>query len=73
MNTAYKVLASDADLFTAALAGVKVYVVQLINGKPRVIADFAGPVQKWTPDYVMLGGVCYRRDGFEFRVRFTHD
>ncbi|MEI2396374.1 MULTISPECIES: hypothetical protein [Paenibacillus] len=69
LNTAYKVLSSDADIFAAALAQVKVYVVQLIEGKPHVIADYAGPVQKWTPEYVLLAGMTYRRDEFEFRVR----
>lgn len=69
LNTAYKVLSSDADIFAAALAQVKVYVVQLVEGKPQVIADYAGPVQKWTPEYVLLAGMTYRRDEFEFRVR----
>lgn len=71
MKSTYKVLTSDADLFAAALAQVKVYVVQLIEGKPHVIADYAGPVQRWTPDDVLVAGMCYSRDGFEFRVRVS--
>jgi hypothetical protein len=71
LNTAYKVLSSDADLFAAALAQVQVYVVQLVDGKPHVIADYAGPVQKWTPEYIVLAGMTYRRDEFEFRVRLN--
>lgn len=69
MKSTYKVLSSDADLFTAALAQEKVYVVQLMEGKPHVIADYAGPVQRWTPDDVLVAGMCYSRQGFEFRVR----
>ncbi|WP_019910689.1 hypothetical protein [Paenibacillus sp. HW567] len=69
MKSTYKVLSSDADLFAAALAQVKVYVVQLMEGKPHVIADYAGPVQRYTPDDVLVAGMCYSREGFEFRVR----
>lgn len=71
MKAAYKVLESDADLFTAALTQAKVYVVQLVNGLPHVIADYAGPVQRWTPDDVMIAGMLYQRDEFEFRVRLS--
>lgn len=71
MKAPYKVLESDADLFTAALAQVKVYVVQLVNGRPHVIADYAGPVQRWTADDVMIAGMLYQRDEFEFRVRLS--
>lgn len=72
MNTAYKVLSSDADLFAAALAQVQVYVIQLEDGKPNVIADYAGPVQKWTPEYILLAGMTYRRDEYEFRVQLNN-
>ncbi|WP_340023931.1 hypothetical protein MHI24_02205 [Paenibacillus sp. FSL K6-1096] len=72
MDTAYKVLSSDADLFAAALAQVQVYVIQLEDGKPHVIADYAGPVQKWTPEYILLAGMTYRRDEYEFRVQLNN-
>ncbi|WP_238651582.1 hypothetical protein [Paenibacillus piscarius] len=71
MDTAYKVLSSDADLFAAALAQVQVYVILLEEGKPHVIADYAGPVQKWTPEYILLAGMTYRRDEYEFRVQLN--
>ncbi|MNE75145.1 hypothetical protein D3C80_1712750 [compost metagenome] len=69
MNTTYKVLLCDADLFAAALAEADIYVLQLREGKPPVFADCAGPLQKWTPEYIELGGMTYRRKDFEFRVR----
>ncbi|QSF42718.1 hypothetical protein [Paenibacillus tianjinensis] len=69
MNATYKVLVTDADLFTAALAEANIYVVQMLEGQPHVIADYAGPLQKWTPDYIMLAGMAYKRSEYEFRVR----
>lgn len=68
MNATYKVLVSDGDLFAAAIAECDIYVVQMLEGKPHVIADYAGPLQKWTPEYILLGGMTYKRDEFEFRV-----
>ncbi|MNC74997.1 hypothetical protein D3C75_1264560 [compost metagenome] len=68
MNATYKVLVSDGDLFAAALAEADIYVVQLLDGKPNVIADYAGPLQRWTSEYIELAGMTYRRDEFEFRV-----
>lgn len=71
MNSTYRVLETNADLLTAALSESKVYVVQLKDGKPHVIADYAGPLQKWTPETVTVAGMEYRRDAFEFRVRLA--
>ncbi|WP_151736287.1 hypothetical protein [Paenibacillus tengchongensis] len=70
-NTTYKVLKTDADLFAAALCEANVYVVQLVKGKPHVIADYAGPIQRWTPEEVLLAGMVYNRREYEFRVRLS--
>ncbi|ULO09997.1 hypothetical protein H1230_15220 [Paenibacillus sp. 19GGS1-52] len=68
MSNTYKVLSTDADLFTAALAQVQVYVVQKKTEQPDCIVDYCGPIREYTPDFVNMGDIKYRRAGFEFRV-----
>ncbi|WP_438349951.1 hypothetical protein ACP8HI_04585 [Paenibacillus sp. FA6] len=71
MNTTYKVLSTDTELFAAALAQVRVYVVQISEDQPDCIVDYGGPVQKYTPETVKITDKYYMRERFEFRIYLT--
>lgn len=68
MKQTFKTLITDADLFVAALSQTKVNVFRIREGKPAALVDYSGPLQKWTPEYVKLGDIYYKRNRFEFRV-----
>lgn len=52
---------SDMELFAAALAGVRVYIVA-----DSKIVDYGGIVEEYTQDYVRIGGTWYLRESCEF-------
>lgn len=69
MNTTYKVLKSDKDLFISALAQKRVHVVQITENGIDNIIDYGGPIQKFTVDTVKIADTYYIRNVYEFRVR----
>ncbi|HEY2495379.1 MAG TPA: hypothetical protein VGI33_21035 [Paenibacillus sp.] len=44
MNTSYKVLTTDAELFAAALTQVRVYVVQISEYQSDCIIEYGGAI-----------------------------
>ncbi|NJJ37801.1 hypothetical protein [Paenibacillus apii] len=68
MSTSYKVLNTDADLFTASLAQARVAVFERCGELAGCIVDYGGPIQKWTPVSVKIADAYYLRSDFEFRV-----
>jgi len=51
------------ELFAAALAEIRVYVVA--DGK---IVDYGGNIDEYTQDYVRISGTWYLREDYEFRT-----
>lgn len=66
----YKILTTDADLFTAALAQSRIAVFERHGDLAGCIADYGGPIQKWTPVSVKIQDSYYLRSEFEFRMPF---
>ncbi|MEC0241961.1 hypothetical protein P4H66_19345 [Paenibacillus dokdonensis] len=65
----YQVVKSDTELFAAAIFGSRIYIAfdDQEAGSKYVVAH-SGPVEKYTPEYVRIAGVYYRRSQYEFRV-----
>ncbi|MDQ0194876.1 hypothetical protein [Paenibacillus wynnii] len=57
MNTTYKVLKNDKDIFAVALSRERVHVVQIIENGLDNIIDYGGPIHQ----------------NFEFRVHLIND
>lgn len=53
-----RILHTGIELFTAALAQVRVTVRE----RDGQIADYGGAIEKYTPVRVKIGGVYYSRD-----------
>lgn len=68
MSHTYRVLTTDTDLFTAALAQSRVAVIETRGVQAGCIVDYGGPIQRWTPESVKIADAYYRRREFEFRV-----
>ncbi|WP_342409781.1 hypothetical protein [Paenibacillus sp. FSL R10-2778] len=71
MSAKYKVITSDADLLAAALAQVRVYVVQVGEDASDSIIDYGGVIQKYTPDFVKIADTYYTRTAHEFRTHIS--
>lgn len=69
MINRYQVVKTDIELFAAALSQVRVYIAfdDQEAGYKYLVAH-SGPVEKFTPEYVRISGVYYRRSQYEFRV-----
>lgn len=63
-----KTLITDTELLAAALAQVRITIYE---PGARTIADYGGIVEKYTPDYVKIGGTYFRRDIFVFKTLET--
>ncbi|MBY3623750.1 hypothetical protein HGO21_30000 [Acinetobacter sp. CUI P1] len=72
MSATYKVLENDADLLAAALAQVRVYVVQIGEDAPDCIVDYGGVIQKYTPEKVKIADTYYTRKLYEFRTHLPN-
>lgn len=68
MQLSYKLLTTDADLFTAAIAQTRVAIFQRRGDLAGCIFDYGGPIQKWTPVSVKIADTYYLRSEFEFRM-----
>ena len=69
MSATYKVLDSDTDFLTAALAQSKVSVwyrkdLELIDQ----LMDYGGKVEGYTPESIKINGARFLRQQFEFRA-----
>lgn len=60
-----RVLSTDAELLTAALAQVRVTVRER-DGR---IADYGGNVEKISPDYIRVAGAYYSRSIYIFDTK----
>lgn len=56
---------TDIELFTAALTQASVTVCE----EDGSIADYGGPIERYTPDSVKIGGAYYVRASYEFHVK----
>ncbi|MEK4451660.1 hypothetical protein [Paenibacillus sp. FSL L8-0506] len=69
MSATYKVLESDAEFLTAALAQSKVSVWFRLDPDPiGHLMDYGGIVEGYTPDSIKLAGAHFVRERFEFRA-----
>lgn len=68
MPTTFKILTTDADLLTAALAQSRVAVFETRGDLADCIVDYGGPIQRWTPESVKISDAYYLLSEFEFRV-----
>lgn len=69
MNTKYKVLESDTDFLTAALAQSKVSVWYREDPDPiGHLMDYGGLVEGYSPETIKIAGSWFMRDRFEFRA-----
>lgn len=68
MNSTYKILQSDLELFAASVSQVKVHVVMPMDNVPSVVVNSGGMIEKFTPEAVKINGGFYFRDRFEFRT-----
>lgn len=68
MSNVYKVLKTDVEFLTTALAQSKVAIVERRGDLATYTIDSGGPVRKWSPVSVKVDDVHYMRSEFEFRV-----
>jgi len=68
MNSTYRILHTDLELFAAVAAQVKVHVVMPMDHISDVVVNSGGPIEKFTPEAVKINGGFYFRDRFEFRT-----
>ncbi|AIQ24251.1 hypothetical protein NSQ90_15985 [Paenibacillus sp. FSL H7-0737] len=69
MSATYKVLESDAEFLTAALAQSKVSVWFRLEPDPiGNLMDYVGIVEGYTPESIKLAGAHFVRGRFEFRT-----
>lgn len=68
MNLSYRILNTNSDLLTAALAQSRVAVFETRGDLAGCIVDYGGPIQKWTPVSVKIQDTYYLRSEFEFRM-----
>lgn len=65
----YKVLVTDSEFLTAALAQSRVSVWYREDSNPiGHLMDYGGIVEGYTPDSIKLAGAHFVRRRFEFRV-----
>ena len=68
-DVTYRVLESDEDFISAAIARIRVYVAFVPEDDPTYIIDYGGPVEKVTPNSVKIAGIYYpRSESHEFRI-----
>ncbi|WP_438497199.1 hypothetical protein [Paenibacillus sp. IHBB 3054] len=69
MVIAYKVLESDTDFLTAALAQSKVSVWYREDPDPiGDLMDYEGLVERYSPETIKIAGAYFVRERFEFRA-----
>ena len=69
MSVTYKVLVSDSEFLTAALAQSKVSVWYCEDTDPiGHLMDYGGIVEGYTPDSIKIAGAHFVRARFEFRA-----
>jgi hypothetical protein len=68
MNSTYKILHTDLELFSAAVAQVKVHVVMPMDHISDIVVNSGGVIEKFTSEAVKINGGFYFRDRFEFRT-----
>lgn len=69
MSTMYKVLGSDTDFLTAALAQSTVSVWYREDPDPiGHLMDYGGIVEGYTPESIKIVGARFVRERFEFRT-----
>lgn len=68
MNSTYKILHTDLELFAAAAAQVKVQVIMPMDHSPDIVVNSGGAIEKFTSEAVKINGGFYFRDRFEFRT-----
>ncbi|GGG13973.1 hypothetical protein GCM10010912_67990 [Paenibacillus albidus] len=69
MSTTYKVLESDTDFLTAALAQSKVSVWYREEPDPiGHLMDYGGLVEGYSPETIKIAGSWFVRERFEFRA-----
>ncbi|WP_445935349.1 hypothetical protein [Paenibacillus sp. FSL L8-0463] len=69
MSTTYKVLESDTDFLTAALAQSKVSVWYREDPDPiGHLIDYGGIVEGYTPESIRVADSWFMRERFEFRA-----
>ncbi|GGF72691.1 hypothetical protein GCM10010912_17360 [Paenibacillus albidus] len=69
MNNTYKVLESDTDFLTAALAQSKVSVWYREDPDPiGHLMDYGGLVEGYSPETIKIASSWFMRERFEFRA-----
>lgn len=68
MNYIHKILSTEMDFFSAALAQVRVSVWHVLGDREHII-DYGDPVLEYSPVSIKIMGKRYFRDTFEFRVQ----
>ncbi|WP_405176370.1 hypothetical protein MHI27_12065 [Paenibacillus sp. FSL H8-0261] len=69
MSVTYKVLETDSEFLTAALAQSKVSVWYREDPDPSGhLMDYGGIIEGYTPNSIKLAGAHFVRERFEFRA-----
>jgi hypothetical protein len=69
LSVTYKLLVTDSEFLTAALAQSKVSVWYREDPDPiGYIMDYGGIVEGYRPDSIKLAGAHFVRERFEFRA-----
>ncbi|ASA20284.1 hypothetical protein B9T62_05405 [Paenibacillus donghaensis] len=68
MSNAYKVLKTDAESLTAALAQSQVFIVERRGDLAGCAIECGGPVRKWSLQSVKVADAYYMRSEFQFRM-----
>ncbi|WP_342436691.1 hypothetical protein NSS79_25665 [Paenibacillus sp. FSL L8-0436] len=69
MGTTYKLLESDIEFFTAALAQSMVSVWYREDPDPTGhLMDYGGIVEVYSPETIKIAGSWFMRERFEFRA-----
>lgn len=68
LSNVYKVLRTDSEFLTAALAQSKVAIIERSGDLVGCAIDCAGPVRKWSQISVKVQDTYYMRSEFDFRM-----
>lgn len=64
-----KTLITDIELFAAALAQARVSVLLKVDDGTLQLVEYGGPIEKYSPVAVRIGGVYYAREVHVFHIR----
>jgi hypothetical protein len=68
LSNVYKVLKTDSDFLTVALAQSQVDIIERHGDLAGCTIGCGVPVRKWSPVSVKIDGAYYMRNEFEFRM-----